>query len=99
MKIIVYELVGSSTGNGQALLVPAGAALNQLPQEILRLLPKGVTPENAKPLKTLDLQPENKRIALDEDKAIEKINANGYYIASYSIESEITTSSTVLPQK
>lgn len=92
MKVATYELVGSSVGNGQTLLVPDGTALNQLPLEVLGLLPKGLTPETAKPQKKLDLQAGEKRIALDADEAIEKINANGYYIASHRIEITVSTS-------
>lgn len=84
MKVDIYR-AKKSPGNHEKLyvFVPAGSNINELPPDIIEKT-GGLVIE-----KTIDIQPGEKRIALDTDEALRNLNEKGYHEQGSKIEVEI----------
>ena len=84
MKVDIYR-AKKSPGNHEKLYIfmPTGSKVKNLPHEIIKKT-GGLVVE-----KTIDIQPGEKRIALDTDEALRKLTEKGYHEQSSKIEFEI----------
>ena len=84
MKVDIYR-AKKSPGNHENLyiFVPTGSKVEDLAPEILEKT-GGLVIE-----KTIDIQPGEKRIALNSDEALQNLTEHGYHEQSSKIEFEI----------
>jgi uncharacterized protein YcgL (UPF0745 family) len=79
MRVDIYKArKPSSPSNRQYVFVPKGQNISTLPEHLKKL--------RLDYEKTLDIQPGEKRIALNTDEAITNIKKVGYYTQSTKIE-------------
>ncbi len=84
MKVDIYRAKNSPGSHEKIyIFVPSGSDINNLPPEIQEKA-GGLILE-----KTIDIQPGEKRIALDSDEALRNLSENGYHVQGSKIEFEI----------
>ena len=88
MKVDVYR-AKKSPGSHENLyiFIPSGSNVDHLPPEILKQTGE-LSIE-----KTIDIQPGEKRIALNSDEALKNIREHGYHLQGSKIEFEIRVGS------
>jgi hypothetical protein len=84
MKVDIYRAkISPATHERLYVFVPTGFDIGNLPADVLEKT-GGLVLE-----KKIDMQPGEKRIALDTDEAIKNINERGYHEQGSKIEFEI----------
>jgi len=84
MKIDIYRAKRSpGTHEKLYIFLPSGSKVDDLPNEVLGKT-GGLVAE-----KTIDIQPGEKRIALNTDEALKNLSEKGYHEQSSKIEVEI----------
>lgn len=84
MKVDIYRAKKSpGTHEKLYIFVPSGFNVEDLPAEVIENT-GGVIAE-----KTIDIQPGEKRIALDSDEALKNLSEKGYHVQGSKIEIEI----------
>lgn len=89
MRVDVYKASKASDRNSRRFLfVPEGSDPKSLPREVSELL------GNLQKVRTMEIQPGEKRIALDTDEAISDISQSGYHVEETKIEVNISVGNT-----
>ena len=84
MKVDIYRAKNSPGIHEKVyVFVPSSSDVENLPPEVLEKT-GGLVVE-----KTIDIQPGEKRIALDSDEALKNLSEKGYHVQGSKIEFEI----------
>lgn len=84
MEVDIYRAKNSPGIHEKAyVFLPSGSDINNLPPEVIEKA-GGLVVE-----KTIDIQPGEKRIALDSDEALKNLSEKGYHVQGSKIEFEI----------